>query len=62
MYMYAYYIHTVRHIHAVCINVYMIMFNGYIMVLALFDGYASAATLFTDRLRITLILITGSCY
>ena len=55
MYMYAYYIHTLCYIHivdtymtAVCINVYMIMFNVYITALAYFDGYARAATLIID--------------
>ena len=55
MYMYAYYMHASYYIHSVdtymtpvCINVYMIMFNVYIMTLACFDGYARAATLITD--------------
>ena len=57
MYMYAYYIHTLYYMHtvdmtAVCINVYMIIFNVYIMALACFDGCARAATLITDTLRI----------
>ena len=54
---------------AVCINVYMIKFNVYIMALACFNGYARAATLITDiflalityRLRIALTLIIDSC-
>ena len=33
---------------AVCINVYMIMFNAYIMELACFDEYARDATLIRD--------------
>ena len=33
---------------AVCINVYMIMFNLYIKALACFDGYARAAALIID--------------
>ena len=42
--MYACYIHTVdTYMTAVCINVYMMMFNVYI--LARFDGFARAATL-----------------
>ena len=67
MFMHAYYIHTLYYIHtvdkyitAVCNNVYMIMFNAYIMTLVYFDGYAGAAT--TDTLQIALILITDSCY
>ena len=62
MYMYAYYIHTLYYIHivdtyvtAVCINVYMLMFNVYITALACFDGYARAATLIID---IVLALVT----
>ena len=54
MYMHVCYIHTLHFIHTVdtymtadCINVYMIMFNIYIMALACFDGYARAATLIT---------------
>ena len=54
--MYAFYMHTLYHIHtvdtymiAVCINVYMIMFNVYITALVCFDGYTRAATLITDR-------------
>ena len=54
MYMYAYYIHTLYYVHtvdiymtAICINVYMIMFNVYIIALACFSGYARAATLIT---------------
>ena len=39
---------------AACINVYMIMFNVYIMVLACFDGYARAVTQISDRLRIVM--------
>ena len=53
--MYEHYIHTLycRHavetyIYAVCINVYMIMFNVHLTALACFDGYAGAATLITD--------------
>ena len=59
MYMYAYYIHTLYYMHtvdtymaAVCINVYMIMFNVYITALVCFDGCVRAATLIADRLRI----------
>ena len=55
MYMHAYQIHTLYYTHivdtyrtAVYINVYMIMFNVYIIALACFDGYARAATLSTD--------------
>ena len=69
MHMYAYYIHTVdTYMTAVCINVYMIMFNEYITALACFDGYAWNTTLnnsiavITDRLRIALTLITDSYY
>ena len=70
MYMTAYYIHTLYYIHivdtymtAICINVYMITsFNVRIMAVACFDGYARAATLIIDRLRIALTLITDSCY
>ena len=47
---------------AVCIIVYMITFNVYITALALFEGYARAAVLITDRLRIALTMITDSCY
>ena len=39
---------------AVCINVYMIMFNACITALACFDGYIRAATLIADKL-ITLL-------
>ena len=46
---------------AVCINVYMIMFNVYARVLAYFNGYARTATLIIDRLRIALTLLT-CCY
>ena len=75
--MYACYIHALYYIHTVdqymtvvFINVYLIMFNVYIAALAYFDGYARAATLIIDivlaliidRLRISLILITDSCY
>ena len=56
--MYAYYILTLYYMHtvdtymiAVCINVYMILFNVYIMALAYLDGYARAATLIMDRLQ-----------
>ena len=59
MYMYAYYMHTLYYIHivdtymtAVCINVYMIIFNAYITALLCFNGYARAVTLITDRLQI----------
>ena len=63
MYMYAYYIHTVdTYMTAICINVYMIMFNVHITAFACFDGYARAATLITDRLRIALTLNSHSCY
>ena len=44
--MHAYYIHTLYYLHiveaymtAVCINVYMIMFNMYMTALAGFDAY-----------------------
>ena len=37
---------------AVCINVYMNMLNVYVTALAYFDGYARAAIVITDRLRI----------
>ena len=54
MYMYAYYMHTLHYIHAVdtcitavCINVYMILFNTYMTTLACFDGYARVAALIT---------------
>ena len=47
---------------AVCINVYMIIFNVYITAFGCFDAYARAATLITDILRIALTLITDSCY
>ena len=33
---------------AVCINVYMILFNVYITTLACFNGYARSAALITD--------------
>ena len=46
---------------AVCIDVYIIMFNVYITALACFSGYARAETLITDRLRIALTLITDGC-
>ena len=69
MLMYAYFMHTLYYIHAadtcmtaVCINVNMIMFNVYVTALACDDGYARAAGLITDRLRIALSLITDSCY
>ena len=59
MLIHAYYIHTIYYIHtvdtymtAVCINIYMIMFNVYITTFACFDGYVNAATLITDILRI----------
>ena len=59
MYMHAYYMYTLYYMHtvdtymtAVCINVYMIKFNMYITALAGFDGYARAATVITDILRI----------
>ena len=43
------YIHTVdTYMTAVCINVYMIMFNVYIIGLACFVGYARAAILITN--------------
>ena len=55
MHIYAYYIHMLYYIHtvdtyvtAVCINVYMIMFNVYIMALVCFNEYARIATLITD--------------
>ena len=55
MYMHAYYIHTLCCMHtvdtymsAVCINVYMIMFNVYIAALVYFDDYTRAATQITD--------------
>ena len=53
--------HTVD-MTAVCINVYMIIFNVHLTVLACFDGYVRAATLIADRLWIALTLITDSCY
>ena len=60
---YTYYIHTVHtYMIAICINVYMIMFNVCIMALACFDGYVRTATLIADRLGIALTLITDSCY
>ena len=69
MCMYAYYTHTLCYMHtvnthmiAVCINVYMIMFNDCITALECFDGYLRTASLFADRLQITLTLITDSCY
>ena len=53
--MYVYYIHTLHYMHivdtymtAVCINVYMIMFNVYIAALVCYKGYARAALLTTD--------------
>ena len=55
MYVHVYYIHTLCYIHtadtytsAVCINVYMIMFNAYITALACFDGYTRPEILITD--------------
>ena len=36
-----------RHIH-VCINVYMISFNMYIMAVVCLDGFLRAETLITD--------------
>ena len=58
MYTFAHYIHTLYYIHtvdtyttAVCINVYMIMFNVYITTLACFDEYA----------RATILVIDSSC-
>ena len=49
-YIHAYYIHNVdTYMTAVCINVYMIMFNVYITTLACFDEYARAATLIADK-------------
>ena len=55
MYMYAYYMHTLCYMHivdtcmaAVCISVYMIMFNVYITALACFYEYPRPATLITD--------------
>ena len=55
MYMYAYYVHTLYYIHtvdthmiAVYINIYMIMFNVYMMALMYSDVYARAATPITD--------------
>ena len=69
MYMHTHYIHALYYVHtlatyiiAVCINVYMIMFNVCIMALACFDGYVRTATLIADRLRIALTLITDSRY
>ena len=51
MYMYAYYIHILYYIHtvdayltAICIKVYKIMLNLYIMAFVCFDEYARAAT------------------
>ena len=42
--------HTVdTYMTAVCINVYMIMFNVYITALACFDRYVRAASLITDN-------------
>ena len=56
--LYICYIHAVMYVDtymtAVCINVYMIMFNVYIMPLACFHGYARASTLITDTLRIAV--------
>ena len=54
----ALYTHIILHTYcrpyktAIYINVYMIMFNVYIMALVCFDRYAKAATLITDSLRI----------
>ena len=57
--MYAYYIHTLYYKHtvdtymiAVCINVYMIMFNVCITALACLDGYVWTETLIAVRLGI----------
>ena len=74
--MYAYYIHTLYYIHivdtymtAVCINVYMIMFNEYITALVCFDGYKKlqlwlliTLALISDKLQIALNLVANSCY
>ena len=56
MWLYAYYIFTLYYMHTVgtymvtvCINVYMIPFNVYIMAFVCFGGYARAATLITDN-------------
>ena len=53
--MYAYYIYTLYYIHivdtymtAICINVYIITFNGHITALVCFDGYSSVAILITN--------------
>ena len=64
IYMYTlYYMHIVdTYMTAVCVNVYMIMFNVYIMALVCFDEFAKAETVITDRLQIVLTLITDSCY
>ena len=67
MCMYAYYILTLyKYIDtidtcmtAVCVNVYMILFNVYVTALACLDGYERAATLITDRLQIAF---TETCH
>ena len=63
--MHAYYIHTLYYMHivdtymsAVCINIYMIMFNVCITVLACLDSYVRAAILIAVRLQIDV----GSSY
>ena len=43
-----------RHIHDVCIDVYIILFNMYITALGCFNGYARAMTLITYRLQTAL--------
>ena len=49
IYIILYYIHAVDTcMTADCINVYMIIFNVHITVLACLDGYAKTATLITD--------------
>ena len=55
MYMYACYMHTLYYIHtvdtyiaAVCINVYVIMFNAYITALVCNDCCVKAVTLIAD--------------
>ena len=49
MYIYVYYIHTVyTYMIAVCINIYLIIFNVCITALVCFDGYVRAATLIAD--------------
>ena len=74
--MYAYYIPILNYIHtvdtcmiAVCINVYMVTFDGYITALArlicmqeLELCLLKALALITDRLWIVLTLMTDSCY